>query len=122
MCQRPPDSHLASRFHVFMVAALAGEKITRDGTSRMVVARATNIAEAGMRTLMRVPPRACEVSCRVRAEGARPPVGGYTPRVTVMTREEWVPRSCPISSRGTAAGQDSASPAAYPDGPGSATR
>src|SRR6478735_10559610 len=79
MCQRPLDSQWAIRFQVRTDAASA---VVVVATTGVMVAAARAAADTKVRMRM-VLLDACGVSCRVRAETARPRGGGFTPRVVV---------------------------------------
>src|SRR6478735_8850400 len=99
---------------VLALAWGAGDTMMRDTTAARAARRVrTAVRRPGMvvrsRVVMGVSlPTACEVSCRVRAEGARPRTARLHPEAG-ENRPKWVPRSCPIvNPRAATGGQDSA--------------
>src|SRR6478735_3675132 len=94
------------------VLALAwggGDTMMRDTTAARAARRVrTAVRRPGMvvrsRVVMGVSlPTACEVSCRVRAEGARPRAARLHPEAG-ENRPKWVPRACPIVNPRAATG------------------
>src|SRR6478609_9088296 len=94
MCQRPLDSQWAIRFQVRTDAASA---VVVVATTGVMVAAARAAADTKVRMRM-VLLDACGVSCRVRAENARPHVAA-APRGSSYDPETWVPRPRPRCSR-----------------------